>query len=48
MRVVVMAMMEMRQHPAGRVRERAALVNTFKLSAAAIFWMQPIRILHAP
>lgn len=37
---MVMAVMGMRQHLEGRVRERSVRVKV-------VFWMQPIRILHA-
>ena len=48
MRVMVVAMMDMRQHTFNSVRERSGAVNEEKQPSQPIFSMRRIRILHAP
>jgi hypothetical protein len=47
MRVMVMAVMEMRRHPLFRVRKRPLPVNTINIPIASIFLILAIEILHA-
>jgi hypothetical protein len=47
MRVMVMAVMEMRQHLPSRLRKRPLPVNTINIPAASSFLIPTIEILHA-